>query len=151
MDAERELDQASLQRLVDESDLRKLVLAYARFVDARDGDSFGSLFTEDAVFEVVGFKRVGRKAIAAGPKNDFTNRYERTMHYVCNMYFDIEGDEARILAYMLVPHVPSAADSARHADAGGWNHMVARRTDKGWLIAEMRAETVWTAGIPLQF
>ena len=60
MSAERELDQATLQRLADESELRRLVLSFARCVDAGGGDAFGSLFTEDGVFEVMGVKRVGR-------------------------------------------------------------------------------------------
>ena len=67
------------------------------------------------------------------------------------LYFEIDGDEARILAYVLALCVPSAADPARHADGGGWDHIVARRTDEGWQIAELRADNVWTGGIPFSF
>ena len=150
MSVERDVDQASLRRLMDESELRNLVLDFARCIDGRDWEGYANLFTEDGVFEILGQRRVGREALVAGPKGDLEKSYERTQHYVCNICVDLDGDQAQVLAYGFAVHLPVASDVGRHAELGGLNRIVARRTDEGWRIAEMHVEPIWTGGIPLE-
>jgi uncharacterized protein (TIGR02246 family) len=141
-----ELDQAALQRLVDESDLRKLMLAMPRCLDMRDWDGYGNLFTEDAIFEIAGQVRVGRQAIADGPRGDLEKLYERTRHFMGNIYIDVDGDEAHIVSYVIAVHIPVAADMATHADVGGGYRAIARRTDEGWRFTECHVDMFWASG-----
>ena len=104
-------------------------------------------WTEDAVFEIAGQVRRGRQAIADGPRGDLEKLYERTQHIMGNIYIDLEGDEARLVSYVIAVHLPVAADMAIHADVGGSYRAVARRTDDGWRFTECKLDILWTTGI----
>ena len=93
------MDETILQGLVDESDLRKLMLALPRCLDTRDWEGLGNLFTEDATMNVHGLIRTGRETIVAGPRGDLERLYEATQHIIGNIYVDVNGDEASIVAY----------------------------------------------------
>lgn len=49
-----DVNEAALQRLLDESELRNLIKALLRALDERDFDALGPLYTEDGVREVGG-------------------------------------------------------------------------------------------------
>ena len=51
------------QRLVDESDIRRLIAEYCHHYDDRRSAEFAALFTEDARFTVFGKGRSGRQEI----------------------------------------------------------------------------------------
>lgn len=145
---EKGLNAAALQRLLDESDLQKLIMQLPWNLDQRDWDAIGRLFTEDAEFEIKGEKRKGREAIVNGPKGDLEKLYEATYHHVGNIYIDIDGDTAGIIAYTVAYHLPKGSDLTTHADVGGKYHVEAVRTETGWLIRRIRLELHWMGGIP---
>lgn len=145
----KDVDTATVQRLLDESELRKLMQALPRALDERDFDGFGALLTEDAVMEIGREVRRGRQAIIDGPKRDLLKHYEATYHQLGQMYVDIDEDDATILAYILAYHLPKASEPMTHEDAGGKYHVVARRTEGGWRIVRCRIEVILTQGAPL--
>ncbi|HET6705424.1 nuclear transport factor 2 family protein [Amycolatopsis sp.] len=145
----KDVDTATVQRLLDESELRKLVQALPRALDERDFDGYGALFTEDAVMEIGREVRRGRQAITDGPKRDLLKHYEATYHQLGQLYVDIDKDDATILAYIFAYHLPKASEPMTHEDAGGKYHVVARRTEDGWRIMRCRIEVVLTQGAPL--
>ncbi len=142
------VDAAALQRLLDESDLRKLILQMPWHLDSKDWDAVGRLFTEDAELEIRGEKRKGREEIVNGPKGDLQKLYEATYHHMGNIYIDIDGDTASIVAYTVAYHLPKASDPTMHADAGGKYYVEAVRTESGWLMRKLRLEIGWLGGIP---
>jgi uncharacterized protein (TIGR02246 family) len=144
-----DVDTATVQRLLDESELRKLIQAVPRTLDERDFDGYGALFTEDAVMEIGREVRRGRQAIADGPKRDLPSRYEATFHHMGQIYIEVDGDEATILTYQVAYHLPKVSEPMTHEDAGGKYHAVARRTENGWRIARLRLEIVLALGAPL--
>ncbi|MET9967317.1 nuclear transport factor 2 family protein [Streptomyces sp. NPDC006356] len=144
-----DVDTATVQRLLDESELRKLIQAVPRTLDERDFDGYGAQFTEDAVMEIGGKVRRGRQAIIDGPKHDLATLYEATFHHMGQIYIDIHGDEATILTYQVAYHLPKVSEPMTHEDAGGKYHAVARRTENGWRIARLRLEIVLTQGASL--
>jgi uncharacterized protein (TIGR02246 family) len=144
-----DVDTATVQRLLDESELRKLIQAVPRALDERDFDGYGAQFTEDAVMEIGREVRRGRQAIADGPKHDLPSRYEATYHHMGQIYVDVDEDEATILAYIYAYHLPKASEPMTHEDAGGKYHAVARRTENGWRITRLRLEIVLTQGASL--
>jgi uncharacterized protein (TIGR02246 family) len=144
-----DVDTATVQRLLDESELRKLIQALPRALDERDFDRFGAQFTEDAEMEIGREVRRGRQAIADGPRHDLPSRYEATYHHMGQIYVDIDEDEATILTYIFAYHLPKASEPMTHEDAGGKYHAVARRTENGWRITRLRLEIVLTQGASL--
>lgn len=139
-----------LQRLIDEADVHSLILRFALSLDSKDWQGYADTFASDAVFEIMGQRRSGRDAIAAGPKRDL-QRFDRLQHIVANQQVQIDGDIARGGWYAIAIHVPDASTPDRHADAGVRYRFVARRTDDTWHFTEVILEPVWTAGMELRF
>ncbi len=136
---------ARLQRLLDEAEIRDLLLGFARALDSKDWDGYANTFTEDGVFEILGQRRVGRAEIAAGPARDLT-RFDRTQHFSTNHVIAIDGDVAAAQSYVLGVHLPDAGQPALHADVGGTYRCECRRTDEGWRFSHVALEVWWSAG-----
>lgn len=145
------VDNAVLRRLVDESDLRKLILALARCLDERDWEGYGNLFTEDGVYKLPEHERRGPKAIAEGPSTDLAIHYEAMYHFLGNTYIDIDRDEAQIVAYNVAIHLPRVNEPEIHADVGGRYEARARRTSNGWRFTECAVIRGWTNDVPVAF
>ncbi|MUZ76009.1 SgcJ/EcaC family oxidoreductase [Agrobacterium vitis] len=142
------MDNAKLQQLVDESDLRKLIGELPRNLDKRDWDAIGSLFVEDAVFFIKGEERKGREAIVAGPSRDLEPLYESTYHHLGQIYTNVDGDTAEIVAYCVAYHMHSKSDFWNHADVGGRYNVEAVRTEEGWRIKRLHLDFCWFTGMP---
>jgi uncharacterized protein (TIGR02246 family) len=138
---------ARLQRLLDEAEIRDLLLAFAHGLDDKDWAAYAGTFTEDGVFEILGQRRVGRAEIAAGPQRDLT-RFDRTQHFSTNHVIAIDGDTASARSYLLGVHIPDAHQPEVHTDIGGCYHCTCRRTDEGWRFSHVRIEVWWNAGTP---
>jgi len=135
-----------VQRLIDEADIRDLILRFALALDAKDWRAYAETFAPDAVFEIMGQRRTGRDAIAAGPERDLL-RYDRLQHVVANQVVHVDGDIAHGGWYVIAIHVPDGGTPDRHADAGARYRFVARRTGEDWHFSEVVLEMVWTAGM----
>jgi uncharacterized protein (TIGR02246 family) len=136
---------ARIQRLLDEAEIRELLLAFAHALDDKDWDAYAGTFTEDGVFEIFGQRRVGRAEIAAGPARDLT-RFDRTQHFSTNHVIAVDGDEATARSYLFGVHLPDAAQPGRHADIGGSYRCACRRTDEGWKFSHVALDVWWNAG-----
>ena len=135
------MNEAALQTLLDERELRDLVQGMPKALDGRDWDAYGALFLEDAVFDFNGMdERAGREAITDGPKSDLSPFFEATYHHMGQIYYDIDGDEAKVTAYCVAYHLPKAKGYKDHADVGGMYHVTAKRTPDGWRFARVRLE-----------
>jgi uncharacterized protein (TIGR02246 family) len=139
----------ALQRLLDEAEIRELMLTFARGLDERDWDAYAGTFAEDGAFEIMGQRRVGRSDIAAGPARDLT-QFDRTQHYSTNHRIEIYGDRAAASHYLLAVHVPDAGKPSEHADVGGRYVCECRRTSEGWRFSEVKLEIWWTRGIEFE-
>jgi len=136
---------ARLQRLLDEAEIRDLLLAFAHALDDKDWGAYAATFTEDGVFEILGQRRVGRAEIAAGPARDLT-RFDRTQHFSTNHVIALDGDMASARSYLLGVHLPDAGQPAQHADVGGTYRCECRRTDEGWKLSHVALEVWWSGG-----
>jgi uncharacterized protein (TIGR02246 family) len=138
---------AGLQRLLDEADIRELILTFGRALDAKDWEAYGNVFTEDGQFEIMGQRRYGRAEIVAGPARDLA-RFEVLQHLLSNLSVQVDGDVATASAYLLGIHVPRAAEPASHADIGAGYIYEAVRTPDGWRFSSVALDVLWTAGLP---
>jgi uncharacterized protein (TIGR02246 family) len=135
-----------LKRLLDEADVRELILAFGRALDEKDWDAYGRVFAQDGEFEILGQRRHGRAEITAGPARDLA-RFEVLQHVLTNISVRVDGDRADAGAYLIGVHVPVAAEPQRHADIGARYTYAARRTPEGWRFASVKLEVLWSGGL----
>jgi uncharacterized protein (TIGR02246 family) len=137
----------ALQRLLDEAEIRELVLAFGRALDAKDWEAYGDVFTEDGQFEIFGQRRVGRAEIVAGPARDLA-RFDVLQHLLTNFSVRVDGDTATATAYVIAVHVPDASEPSNHADIGARYTYEVVRTPDGWRFGSVAIDILWTAGLP---
>lgn len=84
---------ASVDDVIARDSLRRLVTAYSRATDRRDFALLRSLYHDDAV-EQHGDMFAGNPDEYVAFVEKALSAYETTVHYVVNMSFEIDGDEA---------------------------------------------------------
>jgi ketosteroid isomerase-like protein len=89
------MDDALLQRLEAESDIRRLVGLYCDAVNRRDADAAGLLFAPDAAIQIADFPGIsGRDAIREGMRQTFARH--AFLRQQCDAgLIDVNGDRAR--------------------------------------------------------
>ena len=135
-----------LRLLLDEREIRDLIVSAWAGIDRKDWDTYANAFAEDGEFEILGQRRKGREAIVAGPSRDLA-KYDRLQHIVTNEIVRVDGDAAEGQWYAVAVHVPDAAAPGDHADVGLRYRFRARRGGDGWRFAEVVLEVLWTSGM----
>lgn len=109
----------------DRDEIRQLMARYTHAIDAGRGDDWAATFTDDGVFEMPGHSVAGTAALRA-----FAEGRGGARHVVANEVIDVDGDEARVRAYVFVfagsPPVARAA--------GGYDDRL-RKVDGRWRFA----------------
>ena len=96
------------QKLLDECELRRLIMRYAQCVDRRDADGFAALFASGAALEGETFRYDTREHIRAVPASMTT--YTQTYHTVWNQIFDIADDSGTGEVYSAAQHLTRRPD-----------------------------------------
>jgi len=127
-----------LQRLEDESSLRRLVTLYGQAIDNREPELLGSLFAEDAEFgSVDGVMRAsGRKAIVDFYRGRFTV-LGPTFHYTHDHLLEFSADDANVATGVVTAHSEAARDGVPMLAAIRYLDRY-RRSDTGWQFAERK-------------
>jgi len=127
---------AALSDLLDEREIRTILLRYCRGVDRMDRELVRSCFHEDAVDSHGNFE--GDVDALLDWMWDLLSKFDSTMHFLGNMLIEIEGDLARAETYGVAfhrgdPEKPhrNLVNGFRYVDhferrAGAWR--IARRT-----------------------
>jgi hypothetical protein len=135
---------AQMAWLVDRACIGELLGAYAHCVDTKDWATMVTLFTQDGMLEMPYGKFAARdlpKAAAAG-----LGPYEVTHHISVSQSISISGDVAQSRSCFIAIHVPKGSDAGRHGDIGGWYDNTYCRVNRRWMLANVRATFLWTAG-----
>jgi uncharacterized protein (TIGR02246 family) len=112
----------------DLEEIRKLLARYCFAIDARDGDTWADLFTDDGIFHyALGEPLVGRSALREFMTMVPGDRHHLTM----NEIIEIEGDAATVRAYALVTRATPPVISA----VGDYHDSLVRTAD-GWRFAK---------------
>ena len=115
--------------------IRQLNAKYNRYADQADGESYASLFTEDAHFNIVGEGiYVGREEIAARCKATTT-----AVHVTTEPELDISGDRAQQRVRMLTV-LQDGQGTRNEFVASGWYIDELKRTKEGWRYHRRRVE-----------
>ena len=134
-----------LRLLLDERELRALILRFGASLDHKDWAAYAGTFAVDGEFEIMGQRRAGRTEIAAGPERDLS-KFARLQHIVANETIAVDGDRASGRWYLYGIHVPSGDRPGEHADIGGCYRFRALRTADGWRFTEVLLDVLWNAG-----
>lgn len=134
-----DLDQATLRRLLDESEIRKTLAGLAQATDDGTPDDYATFWTTDAVWEVIGYEtRNGRDGIRAGAQSRFEAGLigpdAKTRHLVSTQVINVTGDRATARS---AHTVVITKDSPVVAFCGVYEDELARVGDR-WLIAYRR-------------
>ena len=131
----------ALQRLLDESACRELVLRAAALADSGQSDALAALFTSDAhLTRPNGEQIAGREAIA----RTYADRpaHRMTVHLVCGTLFDEVGlGHAQATSRVLLWSADLRTDSSQQGRAAEGRQIVGRLVDRfrrdaeGWRIA----------------
>jgi uncharacterized protein (TIGR02246 family) len=136
--------QQRVQRLEDQEQIRRVLVEYGEYLDARDYAGYAALFARDGVWTGGFGSFTGPEAIQAmleenlgQPEEDFINK--SSFHLMTTMVVDVAGDTAtarsRYLFYTATPESrPNAAIAGRYVDEfvredGHWK--IQRRTTHG--------------------
>lgn len=133
-----------VQRMEDESDIRRMLIEYGAFLDAKDYAAYAALFAEDGEW-IGGFGRfTGPAAIRqmlevnlGAPEPGFVNK--ANFHMLTNPLIEIDGDRAHVTSKYLFwtrspDNSPTPLLAGRYVDEfvrrdGQWK--IARRTTYG--------------------
>ena len=131
-----------LARLEAESALRKIVGHYALAADRRnDPTIMAGLFTQDAIWEAVGFGRyVGRDAIAQGLSEIAERQVVWSIHYMVSPIIDLSDDvlSARCRWYLWELSTLKNDDGAEEDSwLGGWYDAQARNDGGAWRFSNV--------------
>jgi len=148
-------------RAADERALLALSVDYAAAADARDGEGFAALFTEDGALVVPRPPSELRPVIVRSGHDalvevaEFLGRYYRTFHLVSSPRFELDGNEATGEIPCVAHHVSAPADSGSDSPAGTdtvWfirYHDRYRRTGSGWRIVRRELHLRWVEEHPV--
>ncbi len=135
-----------MQSLVDERDIVRVALRYARALDTKDWALLDEVFLPDATAEL-GSRTLleGIEAIRQRIRTAL-EALDASQHLVGNHEVDVVADTATHRCYVQAQHV-------RRAAPGGPNYIVAGiyedrlvRTATGWRIAHRTLSVTWTEG-----
>jgi uncharacterized protein (TIGR02246 family) len=132
-----------LQRLEDIEELRQLVARYGQYVDDRDLDALGDLYTADAVFDSRSGPLTGRGAVLDYYRTQLAS-YGVTYHYPHSQVVEITGpDTAQGTVHA---HAELAIDGKAFIIALRYSDTY-RREDGRWRFHHRRAQQLY--GLPL--
>jgi hypothetical protein len=134
--------EGAVRRLIDESDVAKVILNYARGIDRRDFDLVRSCFAPDAYVKGSSF---------SGPVSEYlptllggVERFGSTMHFKGNQLREVDGDTAHTETYAIAHHFADP-DGEVEALIMGVRYLddLVRGPDGRWVIRRRQAVADW--------
>lgn len=141
-------DAAALQDVIDKMEIGEMQSRYMFALDWYDADTYASLFTEDGILEWPEGYRKGRDEIhascvkigtlyrklgAAGAPTKMAHK----RHFITNRVIEIDGDNARAVAYWFDLHNDNMPRWP-YVPAYGYYEDKLIRTDTGWLFTHRK-------------
>jgi len=139
---------AAIQLLLDERDIRALLHRYGTALDGKDWKLLESCFVSDALvtYETIGDLH-GSAAVVDICRTALVNMTQ-TQHLIGNVEINVDRDSANSTCYLHAQHVRAGTPG------GDTNIMAGRyddelvRTDQGWRIRRRILRIWWTFGNP---
>ncbi|HEY2527935.1 MAG TPA: nuclear transport factor 2 family protein [Xanthobacteraceae bacterium] len=141
---------ATLQWLVDRTQISDLLYSFASALDNKDWQAYVANYADGGYIELPDPQTPGgtfilhkNKMLELVPKS--LGRYTATHHISTNHQITIDGDKARSRSYLQAVHV--GAKPLEHWSVGGWyDCRYVRTAPGGWKLSEVRLTAVWLDG-----
>jgi hypothetical protein len=133
-----------IRRLEDRQELADLVAAYGRLVDDRDWVAVEALYALDSVFDTVGGRITGRKAVREYYESR-TSQFGPTFHYPHTWEVFFDGDDAA--RGIVTSHAELAIDGDAVWIAQRYHDKYLRTAD-GWRFQERKVNFLYV--LPLR-
>jgi len=150
---------ATLQQLVDRSEIADLVHRLGVVLDEGSFDDLQTLLAEDATVSTPGGTALGRNAVIAQARRNHPPD-QPIQHVITNILVDLDGARARARANLVVYFGPMAGASDRAAalppappveyTTGEVYHYELVRTSEGWRFSRIQTTPVWRSGKPFR-
>ncbi|WP_408591350.1 nuclear transport factor 2 family protein [Novosphingobium sp.] len=132
--SELEILDRRLRQLEDREAIRELIASYGPLADAGMANELAALWTEDGIYEIVGFsKAVGHAEIAGlidGPVHQALMA-DGCAHLLGPVSIALHGDEAEARGHSVVLRHDGEGFAAHRVSANRWS---LRRTPQGWRV-----------------
>jgi hypothetical protein len=145
---------SELRRLIDEHEIRKLVIAFSIGMDSRDAALFRSAFADEVDLDIP--PRAADVIVLQGKVDAdayaeqvirLLSGFEATQHVSTNHMITVDGDRATCICYTHATHylpIPSGED---WLTAGSRYSLEAERfPDKGWRFVKFRSTRMFSDG-----
>ena len=134
---------ASVQRLIDESDLADLIHRYAFGLDHQDWKLWRSVFADEVTMDMSDYQpdpppRPAPADLVVGNARVLFAGLERSQHFIGSHRFAVDGDAATITAHMRAEHWLHTGQGSDRYTMFGTYFDEAIRTDDGWKLVKVR-------------
>lgn len=135
--------ETSLQRLVDESDLRELIHSYAFGLDTQDWVLWRSIFLDEVTIDMTDFqpepapRQLPIEKHVRAVERMFAN-FDATQHFIGSHRYAVDGDRAVITAHMRAEHWITSGQGGDKYTMFGTYTDEAVRTPEGWKLAKVK-------------
>jgi hypothetical protein len=148
----KEVNLTTLQQLIDECDVKALVIRYANSLDRHDWAGFRECFTPEVAIDMSSLRRVPASIMDV---DDWVRRvqasaavFDKTLHYISNQEVEMMGDEAICSSHLCARHWKSDETDGQgdHLVVYGIYAHRMRRTSSGWRITGVAVDSRKTEG-----
>lgn len=136
--------------LVDKFNITEVVTRVANYADARAWDLLRECFTDEVAVDYTSLaggepSTVKADYLIAGWRGTLSG-FDATQHQVTNILMTLEGDEARVNAYIHADHYLEGVPGGNHWLVLGTYDYRLVRTDDGWCIRATKLNLKRTEG-----
>lgn len=133
---------SALARLVDEAEVARVILRYARGLDRREFADVWSCFAPDA--HVRGTRFEGALEVYLPQLLEGVRAFAKTIHFIGNQWLEVYGDVAQTETYAIAHHFADA-DGERETLRTGVRYLdrLGKQADGRWLITNREVVAEW--------
>ncbi|MCA1831148.1 MAG: nuclear transport factor 2 family protein [Actinomycetota bacterium] len=133
------------EQVADRFAIDELLDTYAHALDTKNWDLFRTLFTDDCLLDYTHEGGVrGSVDDALAWLSSALAPFDMIQHIVANRLVEIDGDEARVRAYVFSPlGLPDGSGGLTFVLSGGNYEDRLRRTPDGWRFTSRTARSAW--------
>ncbi len=134
---------ADVRRLLDESDVRRVMIDYARGVDTKNWDLVRSIFADGAY--VAGTRSQGEVGPYLESLIPGVESFGTTMHVIGNHLIEVDGESAFTETYLIARHFGDSAGTHDKLTMGViYRDQLRRDSDGRWRIHRRDVEQKWS-------
>jgi hypothetical protein len=141
--------ESRLKALEDMWDVAQVFYRYAASLDARDWESYRSLFAE--IVEI-NFASMGPDWLTMTRDEWVAGRVhsglDSCQHVMSNPQVTVDGDQATCLIYVVAEHFLTNPDGDHWHTMGGLYRASLSRFAEGWRIRKLQLTVIWKRGNP---